>query len=142
MSHIETLELENKRKFAEDLEQARNKKRERILGIVGTSYPISGTEKFGHLSLGRFEELLAEGFMELRHYKMYPEFIRFMKQFPFMRAVGYAVSPKRHDTRIVVEGLEFSGFVAKSVQEAFKEHFENADEYICNANKLYCWYKI
>jgi hypothetical protein len=122
--------------------EEQKKKREVILGVVGTKYPIAGTEKFGSLSLARFERLVSEGFITLRDHDTYKRFISFMKKNSLFRAHGYVVSPERSDSRVVIQGLEaatINRLNHLSVQE-FKELFADADNLTTENNRYNCFY--
>lgn len=118
------------------------KKREVILGVVGTKYPIAGTEKFGSLSLARFQRLVSEGFITMRDHETYNRFMAFMKKNSLFRAHGYVVSPERSDSRVVIQGLEaatINRLNHLSIQE-FKDLFKDADELIAENNRYNCFY--
>lgn len=123
------------------LSQEQKKKRETILGITGTKYPIGGTEKFGGLSYERIERLISEGFLTIREHETYTRFIKFMKSHPTFRAYGYAVSSERSDSRIVIQGIEslFVKVDEKTIQD-FKNTFYDADKLTAENNRYICFY--
>ena len=57
------------------------------------------------------------------------QFIDFMKKQPDVTAHGYAVSPKRDDYRVTIEGLWVpEEFVTPAIKAAFVEFCKDADE--------------
>ncbi len=119
------------------------KKREIILGIVGCKYMHGSMEKFGGLSIGRFEQLISDGFLSPRDQETYPKFLRFMKKYNQFRAFGYAISPDRHDSRVVIQGLESFPFykLPPDVVEEFKREFANAKELTVENNRYTCLFE-
>lgn len=53
---------------------------------------------------------------------------------------GYAVSSERNDYRITIEGISYHGLVTKEMMVDFTILCQDADDFICNKNELYCWY--
>lgn len=106
-----------------------SKLREKILGVVGTTYPHAGIEYFGALTVERIERLIDGNFFLVRDKEVYSRFLRFMKKNTLFRAYGYVVIPSRQDTRIVIEGLEtayLSAPLSAHVVQDFKQTFADA----------------
>lgn len=117
------------------------RQREIILGIVGSKYSLGGMEKFGGLSVSRLERLLSQSFLTARDHETYPRFLRFMKKYNQFRAFGYAVSPERLDSRVVIEGIESISFnLSKEIIEEFKKEFADANELDMESNRCACKY--
>lgn len=123
------------------LDAESSKIRETILGIVGTNYPHAGIEHFGGVSIERIERLIAKGFFTVRDKEIYSRFLKFMRKYTQFRAFGYVVSPARHDTRVVVEGLE--AFTTDTVAILdFKNTFSDAVELSGKDYNIKCKYKL
>ena len=64
----------------------------------------------------------------------------FMKEHPIFKAHGYAVSPKRDDYRVSIEGVQCgSGFDLDDVV-AFFTVFHDPDELSVDRDGIYCWF--
>jgi len=115
--------------------------------ITGTTdkypYGIIGFE----ISLEQLEQLVRENFINLKDAQndspTAGEFLEFMRQYPEVRAHGYAQPLLDSDFynayRVTIEGLIYRGPVSNELEEAFDE-FSTADEYRNEPNLLRCWY--
>ena len=103
-----------------------------------------GIKRFENLTLEALEKLVKEGYADPEDAQNEAEtlgfMLEFMRKFPEVTAHGYAVEGTRHDCRVTLEGLRFDGKPTKEMILAFVDGFRKADEFICEANQLYCWY--
>lgn len=68
------------------------------------------------------------------------EIVEFLKRHPNFRAHGYAVSPKRNDYRVSIEGVECgSGYDLEDVWDFFRV-FEYPDELSVTEEGMRCWF--
>ena len=65
---------------------------------------------------------------------------RFLKMHPQFRAHGYAVSKKRVDYRVSIEGVSLVGDYTMQDVEDFLKLFKEADEIQIDPIGLYCWF--
>lgn len=83
-------------------------KRDQLLGIKNDKY-LGGIAHFKTLDLETLETLIEEKFIDPNDRQndspTVLEFYNFMKKYPSVKAFGYAVSAKRDDYRISLEGL-------------------------------------
>jgi len=111
---------------------------------------ITGTtDDFPHglidfdISLPQLELLVQENFIRLQEAQndspTTEEFLHFMRNFPEVKAMGYALPLYRDDYRVVIEGLKYNGHISDELGEAF-DQFSEADEYENTFFKLKCWY--
>lgn len=87
------------------------KRRDKILfGSADVDYKFGGIEHFRGIDCDTLEQLLEEDFIDPEECQncspSTEEFFEFMKRHPEFTAHGYAVSPKRSDYRITIEGIE------------------------------------
>lgn len=126
------------------LDAESSKTRELLLGIVGTKYTNAGIEYFGNLTIERLERLIEKGFFVVREKEIYSKFLSFMRKNNTFRAYGFAVSPSRSDSRIVIEGIEgFSttGFFEYTCND-FMKTFNDADSLNVSPTYLKCKYNL
>ena len=101
------------------------------------TYSSGGIEPFSHLHPSKLKQLVEEGLVDpdgsQNDSPTTQEFLEFGEQFPFVRYIGYAVSPKRPDTRLTIEGIVVSETnvpeeALRSFRKAFKKFCHAADE--------------
>src|SRR4051812_33608131 len=84
-------------------------RRDEILSTTELRYS-AGIKPFTDLSVHKLRQLLDEGFIHLDcRQNCSPstqEFLRFMERWPAVRARGYAVSRRREDYRVTLDGIE------------------------------------
>src|SRR5580700_11123712 len=118
--------------------------RNKILEPYFAGPEIHGVRYFDKLPLKQLEELIKSDFVEMEAWNSCPgvadAFLPFMKRHPAFTAHGYAVSFKRQDTRITIEGLEKTEPLTNSEIIDFANSFTNADEVHFTKTYAYCWY--
>ncbi len=125
------------------LDAESSKTRELILGIVGTKYTNAGIEYFGNLTIERLERLIEKGFFVVREKEIYSKFLQFMRKNRSFRAYGFAVSPSRSDSRIVIEGIEGTAYkFDESLTNEFMKTFNEADSLNVSPTYLKCKYNL
>lgn len=125
------------------LDAESSKTRELILGIVGTKYTNAGIEYFGNLTIERLERLIEKGFFVVREKEIYSKFLQFMRKNRNFRAYGFAVSPSRSDSRIVIEGIEGTAYkFDESISNEFMKTFNEADSLNISPTFLKCKYNL
>lgn len=115
-----------------------------IFGKYEPATYIGGIKRFENLSLGTLKKLVSLNFISLddRH-NCCPKvinIINFMEKYPDYTALGYAVSAKRADYRVSLEGVSKNSF-ADTIKEFddFLYLFRDADE-INTDTKMFCWF--
>jgi hypothetical protein len=112
-------------------------RRDEILGTIGTRYS-AGVKLFVGLDARGLQQLLHEGFIDPEARQnggpRAREYLRFMQRWPVARAHGYAVTRRREDYRVVLEGLEcdLRGMPAghtDQLRSEFELFSRRADEY-------------
>jgi hypothetical protein len=105
---------------------------------------LGGIERFSGLGVETLRTLVARNFADPADRQndspTLGEFLRFLEKHPEVRAHGYAVSPEREDYRVTIEGLEYAGPVSAELRREFRQMNGAADECVCEAGRLYCWY--
>lgn len=122
----------------------REKQRDNIIfGEHNTRAYTGGIRRFENLPLGKLEELINSNFIDTRDRQNAAPTIKdiyeFMKKYPAYTAHGYAVTIKRDDYRVSLEGVSKERG-ADSPQELadFTELFKFADEF--STSPMYCWF--
>jgi len=102
-----------------------------------------GIQKFT-ISLNQLDDLFKEEFIDPEETQndspMAIQFRDFMEDHVSVLAHGYAVSPNRDDYRVTIEGLVYHGEVDDALMFDFIDEFRFADEFLCDREKLYCWW--
>lgn len=123
-------------------------RRDELLGTAGVRYS-GGIKHFAGLDASRFALLLAERFLapdsRVNESPTAAEFLRFMQRWPAVHAHGYAVSRRREDYRVSIEGLECDlRAVPEGARAQLCGEFElfcrHADEYEETPGRLYAWW--
>jgi hypothetical protein len=100
--------------------------------------------RFEGVGLDKLKELVDKDFVDLEDAQncapTYGEIVEFIKQYPEITAHGYIVSPNRADYRVTLEGVEYSGAISQELRKDFIDMFRKADDFICDREKLFCWY--
>lgn len=68
------------------------------------------------------------------------EFIKFCKQYPQVKLIGYTIVPERDDCRTSIEGLFCDHDINQDLISAFSELYYDADEFEVNDETLYAWW--
>lgn len=110
-------------------------RRDAILGIEvdWNSNRTGGIARFSNLESGMLLKLFEEGFIDPNDKQnaapTVRAFLEFMKQNPKVLAHGYAVSPKRDDYRVTIEGLTVpASDVTPQLEKRFIEFCKGTDE--------------
>jgi hypothetical protein len=123
-------------------------RRDEILGTAHTRY-AGGIKPFVGLDAPRLQQLLDERFLEPQaRQNLSPtvvEFLRFLERWPWATAHGYAVSRRREDYRVSLEGLscELSTVPPEKqaqLREEFHQFCRGADECIDEEGLLWSWW--
>lgn len=129
-----------------DLNKDYHKRNQIIFGddnVDGENW-LGGTRHFNNLSLQQLQELVTNKFIDLQDAQncspAVEDFLNFMKDHEEFSAHGYAVSHKRDDYRVSLEGIEFKGDVSKNLMKDFVHLCRHADEFVCEENELYAWW--
>jgi hypothetical protein len=105
---------------------------------------MGGTKHFENMSVNTLAKLLENNFIDpddtQNSSPTVEEFFEFMKQYPKMKAHGYAVSHERPDYRISIEGLSLEGKYTKKMLLDFVHFARQSDEFTADENGLYCWW--
>ena len=99
---------------------------------------------FKGLALANLEKLLAEKFADPEEQQNdcppISEIFEFMQRNPDFTAHGYAVSIKRQDYRVSVEGVELDRPPTRDEIVDFVKTFRFADDLDVEDNRLHCWF--
>lgn len=118
--------------------EARNK----ILGITGEDN--GDIIHFDHLTLDGLEELIEKKFADSEEAQnsspIIQEMLDFMKSHPDFTAHGYAVSIKRSDYRVSLEGITLNRKPTYDELIDFVDCFRFADDFNCGESGCNCWY--
>lgn len=113
-------------------------------GNVPGGETFCGHSRFEKLSLEKLKELRDKCFLYLddqqNNAPTIEQFIEFMEKFPDVTAHGYAISPRRDDYRISIEGLEYTGRCGKAMQLEFTKLCRKADVFTATDSHIYCWF--
>ena len=105
---------------------------------------LGGIRRFRELSKEDYDGLLSLGVIDPmdRQNDAPPinEIMAFIEEHPNFYAHGYAVSPKRDDYRVSLEGVECDGEYSLEDVIDFFRVFRYPDEYDVMDGKIYCWY--
>lgn len=105
---------------------------------------LGGTRRFESLSLKQLNALIQNDFIDLEDCQNYSpsvgDFLDFMKKYPAVVAHGYAVSHKRDDYRVSLEGVSFGGKVTMKMLLDFVYLCRHADEFHASEEELYAWW--
>jgi len=117
-----------------------------LFGNYNVEYP-GGCCRFDNLTLKNLEKLIANRYIALgdRHNNApaVEVFVNFMLDYPGYVATGYAITNKRADYRVSLDGLEkqVEGYDTKAELDRFYELFSNADELVMGTeHKMRCWF--
>lgn len=125
------------------------KTRNKILGIPDAASWFGGSEKIQNVDLNTVKLLIQSGFVELEEAQndspTTQQFLNFMEKYPDVKAHGYAVSHKRDDYRITLEGLmcelsEIQPERREEIREAFRKFCRKADNLLFLGVSLYSWW--
>ena len=106
---------------------------------------MGGVAYFEHLSILDLEELIKNNFIDLEDSQndspTAKEFYEFIKNNGFTGSFhGYAVDKSRSDYRVTIEGIEVDSEIERDTLIQFSNLCRHADEFVCEAAYLYCWY--
>jgi hypothetical protein len=105
---------------------------------------LGGTRRFDSLNLEQLHALIRNEFIDLEDCQNYSpsvgDFLDFMKKYPEVEAHGYAVSHKRDDYRVSLEGIRFGGKVTMKMLLDFVHLCRHADEFHADEKGLYAWW--
>lgn len=105
---------------------------------------LGGIRYFEDLKLEALDQLVKEGYLDVEDAQNAAptagEIIEFIRKYPDYTAHGYAVSFRRDDCRVSLEGVA-KNFPATSINEFedFMSLFKDADEIQVEA-QMYCWF--
>jgi hypothetical protein len=123
-------------------------RRDEILGTAGARYS-GGIKHFTGLDAARLQQLVDERFLDPQARQnrspTAEQFLRFLRRWPWVTAHGYAVSRRREDYRVSLEGLACAlDGVPPERREQLREEFRQlcgeADEYLDEGNRLWAWW--
>lgn len=123
------------------------KKRNQIIfgddDVEGETW-LGGTRRFEALYLPQLRELVDNDFIDLEGTQNCSPsaeyFLEFLEKYPKATAHGYAVSHKRDDYRVSLEGVQFRGRVSKKMLMDFVYLCRHADEFHAGDGELYAWW--
>lgn len=103
-----------------------------------------GIKRFEEIDVKTFETLIVQNFIDPSNSQnaspTAKEFFQFMCRYPSVKAYGYAVSPKRNDYRITIEGIYvLNKDITPSLKKDFMNFCKNADEISTNNGLLSWW---
>jgi hypothetical protein len=105
---------------------------------------LGGTRHFEALDFKQLERLVDNDFIDLEGTQNCSpsagEFMEFLEKYPKATAHGYAVSHKRDDYRVSLEGVGFRGRVSKKLLMDFVYLCRHADEFHAGDGELYAWW--
>lgn len=106
---------------------------------------MGGTASFEHLDIWDLEKLIKNNFIDLDDSQndspTAKEFYDFVKNNGFTGSFhGYVVNKDRSDYRVTIEGIDINSEIEKDALIQFSNLCRHADEFICTATNLYCWY--
>jgi len=120
-----------------------DKLRQELMGI--SAKYSGGIYSFRDMSVGTFDALLKNGFIDL-YGRLYwsptiAQFRVFAEKYKDedMRFTGYLVSPDREDYRVSIEGIVANSLNQQFMQD-FKMLFMMADEFECRDGYQRCWF--
>ena len=116
-----------------------------IFGTYEPSKYSGGIRRFEQLDRAKIIELVANKFIDLDDRQNSSpsalEFFKFICDNQGYLAHGYAVTDKRDDYRVTIEGLEKnSDEISAEERVRFVMAFRDADDLVAENNQLYCWY--
>ena len=118
--------------------------RDKLLGIPPGARYGGGVEWFKGIDLATLKKLVVEGYADPEDAQnsapTIGEFLEFMEAHPKFLAHGYAVSDKREDYRISIEGLKCPGKATAKDKRDFIQAFSQADDFSVEGGRCYCWY--
>lgn len=102
-----------------------------------------GIIRFEDLDAANLEQLLGEKFADPEGCQnsgpAASQSLAFMKKWPQVKAIGYAVSPERDDYRVTIEGLVCKDNIPPELMEEFSR-WRDADEYENRPDLLSAWW--
>ena len=114
---------------------------------IPANYKAGGMCRFDNLRFKMAKELMNRGFLspedKQNEAPTAQEFITFMKQHDPNNWIlhGYAISPKREDVRVSIEGIESIDPLSDHDMVDFLRTFRDADSLITDSNlQVFCWY--
>lgn len=92
-----------------------------------------GIKEFEEIDVKTFETLLVQKYIDpsdsQNESPTAKEFFQFMCKYPSIKAYGYAVSPKRNDYRVTIEGIYvLNKDITPNLKKDFMEFCKSADE--------------
>jgi hypothetical protein len=115
-----------------------------IFGDENENDWLGGVRSFDSLSVKQLKNLIQNNFIDLEDRQnsspTVEDFFNFMKEHPEVKAHGYAVSHKRDDYRVSLEGLSFKGNINHNLLLDFVDLCRDADEFVADENELYAWW--
>ncbi|MEK3916264.1 hypothetical protein [Paenibacillus sp. FSL H7-0331] len=119
--------------------------RDKILGLsIDWEDRINRIIRFDPIQVSALEDLINNQFInpdeKQNNSPTVQKIFTFMKKFPVVFATGYAVTPKRKDYRVSIEGLAINPEdVTEELENAFKEFSRSADELITESGMACRW---
>lgn len=105
---------------------------------------LGGIKHFDNLMVDQLNELIVDNYIDVNECQnsspSVGEFFEFMKKHRQVAAHGYAVSHKRDDYRVSIEGLSYCGNLSKDLLFDFIHLCRHADEFIAEEKRLYSWW--
>ena len=119
--------------------------RDKLLGIPLDARYGGGVERFKGIDLATLKKLVVEGYADPEDAQNIAaptigEFLEFMEAHPKFLACGCAVSGKREDYGISIEGLKCPGKATAKDKRDFIQAFRQADDFSIEGGRCYCWY--
>ena len=116
-----------------------------IFGKYEPERYAGGIRRFEDLTYEKLRELAAQGFIDpYDRHNGCPDIAvitGFVSIFPGYALTGYAVSARRDDYRVSLDGLQKNrGADSEIERTVFKEIFGQADEFNANDAEMYCWF--
>jgi hypothetical protein len=121
-----------------------DKRRMELLGIDSPKYR-GGVVRFQNLDASRLKMLIDEGFASVEdaqhHSPSLGEVFKYIQQYPEFMASGYAVSPRRSDYRISIDGVMGKVDVDSDAYNDFIRLFNAADEFESTDGFCRAWFE-
>ena len=115
-----------------------------IFGSYEPEKYTGGIRRFEDLTAEKLRELVEADFIDLHErHNLCPDvgtILRFMEQYSGYMATGYAISARRDDYRVSLDGLQKDGYDMESELDEFCGLFRKADDFSVGTKKMYCWF--
>ena len=116
-----------------------------IFGKYEPEVYVGGIRRFDDLKVSQLLDLLCNNFICWNEgHNNAPDvrgLLGYLVEYLGYKLSGYAVSARRDDYRVSIDGIEKDGgTITKKEQEAFEEMFGGADDFEVSSHRLYAWF--